>query len=205
MGNLFGTALDCLERWFERRYQIRAIGEGDYVIRLGVVRYRGPRLELRDGTVVNPGDLVGELHMDNRRVAALHTDGKGGFRYRREVFRMLPALANDLATRPEYRTVHAVCGASLFWAESARAGFEHRAFPVFTRWWLTWWERFLMARYHPAGRQRLTEGQRTELRQVWMSRRMLLDRYGGGDKKDSAERSTKTHPNPGSAALPEAR
>jgi len=170
--------VERLERWFERRYQIRPIGEGGYVVRMGVILHRGRRLVLGDGTVVNPGDPVGELHIDNRRTAALHSEGRGGLRFRREVFRLLPVLANDLATRPEYHAINAVCGASLFWAEATRAGFEYRPFPPFTRWWLTWWERFLMARYHPMGRQRLAEGQRTELRQVWITRRTLLERYG---------------------------
>lgn len=168
---------DWLERWFERRYQIRPIGEGGYVLRLGIVTYRGPRVTLGDGTVVAAGDRVGELHLDNRRVAALHTEGRAGFRYRREVFRLLPVLARDLRTRPEYRAINAVGGPSLFWAEAMLAGFEHRPLPVFTRWWLGWWERHLLAHYHPAGRRRLDQGRRTELRQIWISRRTLLERY----------------------------
>ena len=171
--------LDRLEDWFARRYDIRPIGAGGYVVRLGVIRYRGPGLTLQDGTVVRRGDLVGELHVDNRRAAALHEGRKGGFRYRREVFRALPALARDLRTRPEYQMIQVVGGPSLFWEEAAVAGFEHRPLPAFTRWWLTWWERYLLARYHPAGRRRLGEGDRRELRQIWMTRRTLLDRYGG--------------------------
>ncbi len=170
---------ESLDRWFERRFQIRPIGEGGYIMRLGLMRYRGPRLEFQDGTVVAPGDLVGELHLDNARAAALHAQGRAGLRFRREVLRVLLALARDLSARPEYRSLPAVCGASLFWAEATFVGFEHRQLPPFTRWWLGWWERYLLARYHPAGRRRLAEGNRTELRQTWMTRRTLLARYGG--------------------------
>jgi hypothetical protein len=170
--------LDWLERWFERRYDIRPIGEGGYIIRLGLVRYRGPTLTFQDGTVVRPGERVGEIHVDNRRAAALHEGRKGGFRYRREVFRALPALARDLRTRPEYQALQVVGGRSLFWEEARLVGLEHRPLPAFTRWWLGWWERYLLARYHPAGRQRLAQGNRTELRQVWITRRTLLERYG---------------------------
>lgn len=192
------TWLDGLERWFERAYRIRPIGEGGYIFRLGLVRHRGARIVLRDGTVVEPGDLVGELHMDNRRAASLHTEGKGGLRFRREVFRLLPALADDLQTRPEYREVHAICGASLFWAEAERAGFEHRPFPALTRWWLGWWERFLLAHYHPEGRRRLMEGHRTELRQVWITRRTLIERYGRHLGSRQAQPSRGASPAPGS-------
>jgi len=177
MSRISGWLDRRLDRWFERRYQIRPIGDGGYVMRLGLIRYRGPRLEFQDGTVVAPGDVVGELHMDNARAATLHTEGRPGLRFRREVLRMLAALARDLRTRPEYQSLPAVCGASLFWAEATFTGFEHRPLPVFTRWWLGRWERFLLARYHPEGRRRLARGQRTELRQVWMTRRTLLTRY----------------------------
>lgn len=170
--------VDRVERWFERRYDIRPIGEGGYVFRFSVIRHSGPLVTLADGTVISPGDPVGELHLDNRRVAALHAEGRAGFRYRREVFRLLPVLARDLETRPEYRAINAVCGASLFWAEAGLAGFENRPLAAFTRWWLGWWERFLLVRYHPAGRRRLEQGRRTELRQLWISRRTLLERYG---------------------------
>jgi peptidoglycan-N-acetylglucosamine deacetylase len=162
-----------LDRWFERRFDIREIGEGGYVIKLQLGRHRGPRFVFRDGTVVNPGDPVAELHMDNERTASLHGEGRPGLRFRREVFRMLPSLARDLRERPEYRGIQAIRGASLFWAEAERAGFENRPLPAFTRWWLTWWERFLLARYHPGGRGRLAEGRRTELRQVWLTRPTL--------------------------------
>lgn len=183
-----------LQRWFERRYQIRPVGDGGYVLRVGLVRHRGPRYEFSDGTTVRHGDLVAELHMDNARVAALHEEGHGGLRFRREVFRMLPALARDLREKPEFRDVQAVCGASLFWQEATFAGFEHRPFDPFTRWWLGWWERFLLARYHPAGGRRLGEGRRTELRQVWITRRTLerhaarAERAAGGERAAPADR-----------------
>jgi hypothetical protein len=171
--------VESLEGWFERKYQIRPIADGGYIARLGVIWHRGPRLVLRDGTVINPGDPVGELHIDNKRAAGLHATGKGGIRLRREVFRMLPVLARELTTRPEYRGINAVFGASLFWDGAGRVGFENRPVPFFTRLWLGWWERFLMARYHPAGWRRLAEGPRREIREVWMTRRALLERYGG--------------------------
>lgn len=162
-----------LNRWFERRFDIREIGDGGYILKLQLVRHRGPRLEFRDGTVVNPGDPVAEFHMDNERTARVHGEGRPGLKFRREVFRLMAPLARDLRERPEYRDIRAICGASLFWAEAERAGFENRPLPAFTRWWLTWWERFLLARYHPGGRDRLAEGRRTELRQVWLTRQAL--------------------------------
>ena len=170
--------VERFDRWYEQKYDIRPIGCGGHIFRLGLIRHLGERVVLVDGTIIDPGDVVGELHMDNRRAAELHREGRSGIRFRREVLRSLPALAHDLAARPDCQTVKAVCGASLFWEGAARVGFESRPLPAFARWWLTHWERFLLCRFHPAGRRRLAEGDRTQSRQVWMSRRVLLERYG---------------------------
>jgi hypothetical protein len=187
--------LDWLDQWVERHEKIRPIGEGGFILRLRVTHYRGPRLVLMDGTVVDSGDLIGELHLDNHRAAALHAEGSGGFRFRHELFRLLPALARDLQARPEYRTINAICGASLFWRSAslaAKAGFEHRPLPPFTRWWLGTWERILLASYHPEGRRRLSKGRRTELRQVWITRRALARfaaRAAGNQEMGNADAS----------------
>jgi hypothetical protein len=168
--------LDRLERWVARREDYRLIGNGGYILRLKIAQYRRSRLVLRDGTVLTPGDLVGELHIDNRFAAALHEDGSGAFGFRREIVRVLPALAHDLATRPEYREIQAVGGASLFWRAGvlgASLGFEHQPLPPFTRWWLGTWERILMAAYHPQGLRRLGRGRRANLQHVWITRRTL--------------------------------
>jgi hypothetical protein len=204
--------LDWLDRWVERRERIRPIGQGGYILRMRVAPHRGKRLVLMDGSVVAPGDLVGELHLDNQRAAALHAEGGGGFRFRQELFRLLPALANDLQTRPEYRTINAICGASLFWRSAllaAAAGFEDRPLPPFTRWWLGTWERILLASYHPEGRRRLNKGRRTELRQVWITRAAVIrfaeragtrERAGHGFPAGEAPVDAGRGPGPGTAS-----
>jgi len=169
--------VDWIERQAVRIQRIRPLGDGGYVLRLRVARHRDGRIVLKDGTVVEPGEIVGELHLDNRRAAALHAEGHGGFRYRGELFRALLVLAHELSTRPEYRAINALYGASLFWASArlaAETGFEVRPLPRFTQWWQGGLEKFLLAHYHPEGPRRLTRGRRTELRQVWTSRRTLL-------------------------------
>ncbi len=172
---MLARALDRLDHWVEQHEGYRPIGEGGYILRLKITTYRRPRLVLADGTVVNPGDLVGELHLDNRLGAALAREGHGGIRFRRELWRMLPALALDVCTRPEYREVLAVGAATLFGRHmlTSTLGFECRPLPPFTRWWLGTWERILLAAYHPEGARRLAKGRRQELQQVWISRRAL--------------------------------
>ena len=53
---------DWLGRWVDRHEKIHPVGEGGYILKWRVTRYRGPRLVLQDGTVVERGDSIGELH-----------------------------------------------------------------------------------------------------------------------------------------------
>lgn len=172
---LLVRVLNRLDRWVERHEGYHPIGGGGYILRLRIGPHRRPRVVLADGTVINPGDLVGELHLDNQLAAALHRQGHGGLRFRRELRRMLPALALDVCTRPEYREVRAVGAATLFGRQmlTSTLGFECRPLPPFTRWWLGTWELILLAAYHPEGRRRLARGRGEELQQVWISRRAL--------------------------------
>ncbi len=172
--------LQALDRWVIRHDRIEPIGSGGYILRVKLTRHRGGRIVLRDGTVIRPGDPLAELHLDNERAAALHAEGHSGIRFRREIYRALAALAGEFARREEYRPIAAVFGASLFWAEATHAGFEYRDLSPFTRWWLGWWERYLLSQYHPEGRRRLDRGRRTVLREVWMSRATVLAFARGG-------------------------
>lgn len=182
-------ALNRLDRWVERHEDYRPIGEGGHILLLKIARYRRSRLVLADGTIVNPGDRVGELHLDNRRAAALHREGHSGFRFRQEMLRMMPALALDLHTRPEYGDVHAVGAATLFARSTGlavRLGFELRPLPPFTRWWLGTWERILLAAYHPEGQRRLARVRQDKLQQIWITRRVLRRFIGPAVEDENA-------------------
>ena len=85
--------LYALDRWVVRHERYRPVGDGGYICHIRIARYRRVPLVLADGTVVNPGDPIVELHLDNLAAAALNQGGKGGLRFRREMLRMMPALA----------------------------------------------------------------------------------------------------------------
>jgi hypothetical protein len=181
--------LDAFDRWVTSHEDYRPIGEGGYVLRTHIARYRRERLRLADGTVLEAGDQILELHLDNQFASTLHQGGQGGFRFRDELRRMMPALARDVSSRPEYRDVRAVGAATLITTPRLvrGLGFEIRPLPPYTRWWLGTWERILLAGYHPEGLRRLTRGRRPELQHVWIGRRALLRHLGddgaahGGD------------------------
>ena len=196
--------LERLDRWVISREHYRQIGDGGYILRMRVARYRRARLVFADGTVLNPGDAIAELHLDNRFAAELHQGRNAGFRFRQELLRMMPALAQDLSSRPEYREIRAVGAATIF-SRSLRLfamlGFEHRPLPAYTRWWLGTWERIVLAGYHPDGRRRFAQGRTPELRHVWITRSTVL-RCWGADRhaEDAGAASRGPAPRPASPA-----
>jgi peptidoglycan-N-acetylglucosamine deacetylase len=150
------------------------------LLTLGPAIHYGPDLILRDGTIVHPGARVGELHLDRVQVMHLHRtvpQYRVGFVLRRELEDGLRRLAQRVIERQPYRQLAAFRSTTLFWQEATRLGFEvcvhdtgwhHRV--------LSWYQRLLLVRDHPLGRQRL-RGRRWEARTVWLSRQELLRRY----------------------------
>ncbi|MBX5455269.1 MAG: MFS transporter [Thermogemmatispora sp.] len=153
------------------------------LFRARLTRYHGRRpLVLPDGTRIDHGDRLMELHFANRRLrdAALRSSPWELLRMMRADLR---ALAAWLQT-PACAEVRAVYGVTLLGQAAPRLGFSLRERPR------NLWSRAdrifmtgLLLLYHPQGRARLARGTTygrypTE---VWMSRSELLRRYGGSD------------------------
>ncbi len=170
--------------WYERSwaswFRVEPVSD-DGAVALSVTRYRGPTVRLRDGTEIQDGELVGELHLSRDRLMRLHRDlppREVVFALRREIEQALRALAALVAEHPRYRHLRAFHAVSLFWRETKVLGFEPR--PMENSWSrraFGWYLRMLMARDHPLGRRRLSLGFR-EVGIVWVSRTTLLSRYG---------------------------
>ncbi|WP_052891029.1 MFS transporter [Thermogemmatispora carboxidivorans] len=148
-----------------------------------LTRYRGRSpLVLPDGTRIDRGDRLVELHFANRRLrdAALQSSPWELLRLMRADLR---ALAAWLQT-PACVEVRAVYGVTLLGQAAPRLGFSLRERPR------NLWGRAdrifmtgLLLLYHPQGRARLARGTTYGRypKEVWMSRVELLRRYGGPD------------------------
>ena len=63
------------ERFYEWLFRIEPVGPpGEGALRWGLTHYRGPGIELEGGIKIRKGEVVGELHTDNRMIKKL-----GGF------------------------------------------------------------------------------------------------------------------------------
>ena len=156
--------------------------ERETILRIGVARYRGRRITLRDGTVVQAGDMIGTIHFHNEAVAALH-DGKpdavrSGILILRGYERSLRALARLSEDHPRYQNIKALTATTIFHQGVENFGFEiypPRSGPA--GWIVSAYQRFLLARFHPLGRQR-ERRKKLEARTVWVSTKEIRRRYG---------------------------
>jgi len=169
------------ERLTELVWRPQSVRPGGF-FRYRIVRYRGPTMILADGTRIEPGDTIVELHFDNRRLLQLWLAGAS------LPWELLRLAREDLAelacriARGELGEVRALTGVTLFARAGRRLGFQVEPAPPT---WYTRLQRFsyvgLIAIYHPLG-WRMAERYRERAwpGRAWMSRASLLARYGAG-------------------------
>src|SRR5260221_10077 len=150
------------------------------VLRTQLTRWRGRPITLPDGTQVARGDLVVELHVNNRALGEVLAHASD--------WRLLPLLPADLRARAGPKgpsvfphEVRAVYGFTLLSRAAPRLGFTVRSRPHTVRAWLD--RVFLMGLlplYNPRGVDRLQQGTiyTSYPPEVWMSCDELLRRYG---------------------------
>lgn len=178
-----GRALGVLNVWIlvERltawRQRIRPILPGG-MVRYALTRHRGRRVELRDGTVIEHGDPIIELHFDNHRLVELSRAGTGPWPYLRHARTDLAEMERQLSSGA-IAGAKALHGVTLFAPAGLRVGFEVRPLPKTWRFAL---DRFflvgLVVLYHPAGWQAAVRHAPRWPGEIWMSRPALTRRYG---------------------------
>jgi len=177
-----------IERIDRGRRRIQPTRDGA-VLGVELRRHRGPAVRLSDGTRVEAGSLIADLHLDNAIVAPLWGSGW------RTAFGAaagdLRAYAATVAAEPPVRRPVALRSGGLLTAGSHRLGFE--VGPPrggFMGALESWYLRGLLVRWNPGGRRRLDRGHAPlRTREAWLSTRELLRRYGpaaGGATSDTS-------------------
>ncbi|MGH7931747.1 MAG: YkoP family protein [Candidatus Binataceae bacterium] len=145
-------------------------------VRLGP--YRGEPLVLPDGTVIDTGTPVGELHCNNKAVLRVVSGRLNPFAACRED---LHAITSWIKRDQLGRQIQAFYGVTILSRGAVRLGFTIRAIPVtmrrrFERMFMTG----LLLLYTPEGLERLSRGTTVSNypQEIWISRRTLLRRYG---------------------------
>ncbi|HEY8497850.1 MAG TPA: hypothetical protein VIK90_01235 [Limnochordales bacterium] len=163
-----------------RLYQVP--GVSGPLLRFGLRRWRGRPVSLQDGTRIEPGTWVAEVHISSPRIFS-HPDA-GRVSLSRLVFTLsaemraaLRAFASELEAGRVGVPIAALYGKTLLHRAAGRLGFEVHDLPDgFSSRLLAWYERWLVTLYHPPA---AASGARREgLKVVWMSTDALLRRFG---------------------------
>ncbi len=196
-GNGRGRGVLRTWHWVERLLQwvdpISPIpGATEHVFAVQVHHYRRRRpVTLPDGTLIQRGDLIIEIHLNNRRVTEFMRTGT--------LWQLIRAMRDDLRAiaawverDPAMREMRAIHGMSLLGRAAPRLGFVTVPRPVnFGTWVDRLFAHGLLVIYNPGGLQRLAHGRTrfTFPETVWMSRSALLSHYGATTESPASESS----------------
>lgn len=140
------------------------------------------RVTLADGTAVRPGDRVGDLHINNDAIGALHADGASpmavGLEFRRQLLASLQVLATLCRAGARFQDLRAYTATTIFHAGLLRRlGFEVEPGALLCPRIVAAYQRALLALLHPGGLPRCAESHYRVAHRLWISRQALVARY----------------------------
>lgn len=153
------------------------------LFRLNVRHYNGPVVKMHDGTMILPGELVGELHLVNRELFRIQQDCsnqvKATMKIKKELKQSLNRLAARVARQEIAQGVKAFYGITVFHQGARLLGFEVKEFrPGFWRFCYWLGQMTLLILYHPAGVKRLRQGHHSLTPKViWLSQATLIKEF----------------------------
>ncbi len=186
---------NLIMRGIESIYQkIRGLQPVGPLLYVHMTRYKGPRRELADGTLLCPGEPVGELHFNNRGLEqAQERGGHHGFVFARLMLHALASLAQAVRQDPSLKAVTGFHGITWIRPHGRRVGFEAEPLPPGWRTWLLgWYFRLILYAFNPSSlRQADRQGSRHDSRrqdnrsgrrrldvyEFWLSRVQLLEKF----------------------------
>lgn len=170
--------------WFGMEW--RSEGKLDYgICKLLIKRHSGEPIVCADGTRIEAGDRIGELHLDNRRMLEL-SGAVGADRAALKTARLARAslrrIAEAMEGDPRLAKVKGLLGTTLLHRGLVHGlGFECRPLPSRTlERWTAAYLQTLLRFLHPAGGRR-TRGSKEKLvpMQLIHSRQSLMRSMGG--------------------------
>lgn len=170
---------------FAKLARLKPVGSNN-LFRLAVRKHRGQVMQLPDGTLLKPGDEIGELHFDNIRLQKINTTARSieqvGVKLLREARKSLPLLARVVAQDPSYQRVKAFVGITMIYRGSAKLGFYIYDLSPMSRPVVTWYQRWLLFLLHPGGLAHIKrQWDKLVPKKIIISKKELFARYLDGN------------------------
>jgi hypothetical protein len=169
------SALRRVDDLYRRQHHLQPVGP---VLFVGRAPYRGPARRFADGTQLDPGDILGTLHFNNARIAALEaaTPNAVAVRFVRLLLESLRNLAEMARADGPFGDLAVFQGLG-WWRHGESVGFLSEPFPEGGR------KRFLAVHigllvwaFAPSVSTAIAA--RPEPRISWITRDTLIKRHG---------------------------
>ncbi|MGM1046708.1 Peptidoglycan/xylan/chitin deacetylase, PgdA/CDA1 family [Paenibacillus uliginis N3/975] len=188
------------EKVFHVLFQLETVTPKDPMLHFRPISYQGKAVTMDDGTRLEKGDQVLELHFDNKKLFHIGSRSRSEMQLAIQMIRAmqkdLPTLANMVLERPEYMDIKGLYGVTMISRGPEQFGFHVQDLPqgLFAssaRIYL----KILLSIIHPRGQSRLKEGsKKMEPKLLMMPVDVLINRYAEkgsrsyrSPKQDSAE------------------
>jgi hypothetical protein len=195
---LLKTVMQSSWMIWERIFSFISRFRSSHISRFGICtvmikKHRGECILCEDSTVIQNGDLVGELHLDNETILKLiRSEGpdRAALKIARLARKSMLQICRAYEDQSEFSKVSALVGITLLHRGLTHGlGFEHQAMkPDLFQKLTTSYLRMLLSVMHPDGKSRIDR--RTELLVPMMlihTRSSLLKRFSMADKRPSRE------------------
>ncbi len=138
-------------------------------------------IELPDQTIIQPGQLVSELHFSNKRITEIADESQRSLEWqlldmlKQELGTLAKACADGLISEE----IQAFYGTNVLAAGARRLGFTLIPMPKgWNRYWVGFWESMLRLIYYSFKTSKKVSLKRTmDPYEIWMSRNQLVQRY----------------------------
>lgn len=151
------------------------------VFRIALRKFRGKQLPLPDGTILNKGDLVVDLHLNNsffKRLGEKNELLMLGLLAKHKVLQDLPAVAGWIAANPRRDEIKAITGLTIIHRGSRQIGFHTFDLPPLRSFLIRLYESMLLVMFHPAGYRRITRHRKKLIpKLIVMSKKELFGKY----------------------------
>ncbi|USB34321.1 polysaccharide deacetylase family protein [Paenibacillus sp. YPG26] len=182
------------EKIFHFVFQLKTTDKEDPIFHFRARTYHGNPVDMRDGSRLERGDQILELHFDNKKLFEIGSTSKSSVQLAihmiRAVEKALPELARYIAGHPELGQIKALYGVSMIHRGPEQFGFTVSDLPqgFFARS-STAYLKLLMSVIHPAGQQRLKRHSEQLIpKLIVMPMNLLLSRYAvSGSHRQAAD------------------
>ncbi|AFK86312.1 MULTISPECIES: YkoP family protein [Thermoanaerobacterium] len=181
MKKIFMYIWSLWEFVFAKLNNIHTVGGDDSEIRIAIKRYRGKKIVLKDGTVLDKGDKFAELHLNNKVLTEITSSSSSpiaiGIIVLKRFKKSLKALKAYINENHDFDDVNVFMGYTLFNQGVEMLGFEvmDMKSPL-ERFIITHYESFLLGIFHPEGFKRLRNNKFTA-KMVLITKKTINNRY----------------------------